>query len=525
MSEPRPALGSLPIFAGRDTTTGSEPPAVTPGLPQESPPARRRFATRTPGSASSSQDSNEPDPAGAHRRRIDWGLVRELRLEVARRRSGQLQDQGALGNQDDDELGRKIIRELVQDHVDAQLATAGVSVSSQDQQALERAVEDSVFGMGRLQPLVDNPDIENIEIFGADNVVLEYADGRLTRSEPVAESDADLVEDLNYLAANGSSGNAREFSTASPQLHMRLPGGSRLAASMSISPRPVVTIRRHRLRRVSLSDLVGRSMLSPDVAELLRAAVTAQKTIMIAGPQGGGKTTLLRACCAAMDPWENVGTIESEYELHLHELADQHQRIRAWESRPGTGEIAADGRRAGEVTLDELTESVWRHNLDRLILGEVRGREAAALMKVISGIQGAMWTVHAASARAAIERMVTLMMEAGPHITVEFARRQVAAHVDLIVQIGVKVIPGHTGSVTDQGNTPGRHRTRRRYVAEVLAVEEGEAGVAATSELFSVKDESLVAVPIHPLPPKLLRDLSAAGSYAGPDPIAFRTAS
>jgi pilus assembly protein CpaF len=185
-------------------------------------------------------------------------------------------------------------------------------------------------------------------------------------------------------------------------------------------------------------------------------------------------------------------------------LPEQHRRIRAWEARPGTGEYGADGRRAGEVTLDDLTESVWRHNLDRLVLGEVRGREAAALMKIISGIQGAMWTVHAPNARAAIERMVTLMMEAGPHITVDFARRQVTAHVDLIVQIGVSVAKSTEGSP---------QRLRKRFVSEIVAVEEGEAGIAATTEIFTARDPAVGAQPENPLPPKLLRSLREFGDY------------
>ena len=94
-------------------------------------------------------------------------------------------------------------------------------------------------------------------------------------------------------------------------------------------------------------------MLDPVGRVVPAAAVRARKSVVVAGAQGAGKTTLVRALCAEIPPHEAIGTFETEYELHLHELPDQHPIVHAWEARPGSGERGADGRQAGEFSFDE----------------------------------------------------------------------------------------------------------------------------------------------------------------------------
>ena len=128
---------------------------------------------------------------------------------------------------------------------------------------------DSLFRLGRLQPLVDDDRIENIIITGHDHVLLELIDGSLLEGPAVADSDEDLIDFLVFLASR-SEVNARGFSEAQPRLHLRLDGGSRLAAAAWVTPRPSVVIRRHRLMEVRLDDLVARQMLTPVAASFLR---------------------------------------------------------------------------------------------------------------------------------------------------------------------------------------------------------------------------------------------------------------
>ena len=329
---------------------------------------------------------------------------------------------------------------------------------------LQSAVVDALFGLGRLQPLVDNPDLENIEIYGHDRTVLVWADGRHTHGPSIADSDEELIEELAFLAARGED-SQRTFTPANPLLNQRLPGGPRLAAYAWVSGRPTAVIRLHRLVKVTLTDLATLGMMPLDVHDFLARAVRNRMSIVVAGSMGAGKTTLLRALCAEFDPWEAVATIETEFELHLDEMPERHYRIHAVEMRPGSGERLADGTVAGQVSLTDLVRAGWRWNLDRVILGEVRGPEVMEMFNIMGGGTGALCTVHAKDAKGAIQRLVTLAMGAGPQVTAGYAERQVGEHVDLIVHVGMERLPS------------GR---KHRYISQVLALEYTGDGLAST---------------------------------------------
>ena len=147
-----------------------------------------------------------------------------------------------------------------------------------------RAVMAALFGLGRLQPLVDDPAVENIEVDGHDSVWVSYADGHDQPGPPVADSDEELIEILQLLAACTGSAE-RTFSSAHPSLHLRLDDGSRLAAMAWTTPKPHVVIRRHRVRDVDLDDLVRLGTLDTALAAFLRAAIRAGKNTVVTGLQ------------------------------------------------------------------------------------------------------------------------------------------------------------------------------------------------------------------------------------------------
>ena len=148
-----------------------------------------------------------------------------------------------------------------------------------------------------------------------------------------------------------------------------------------------------------------------------------------------GQDHALRALANTMDPWERVATIETEYELNLQFFPERHRRLVALVERLGGGERGLDGRRAGAVSVADLLWSGLRMNLQRVIVGEVRGREVIPMFQAMQTGAGSMSTTHASSARGAIDRLVTCALEAGPHITMDYAYLQVAAHIDLIVHV------------------------------------------------------------------------------------------
>ncbi|NHA68232.1 CpaF family protein [Phycicoccus sp. CMS6Z-2] len=394
---------------------------------------------------------------------LDWTLVATVRQQASDRLSAAIgTGRGHLDPAGQRERGREIIADLLEAETAERITAGAPTWSPAEQAAMAVAVEDALFGLGRLQPLVDDDAVENIVITGHDRVTLELTDGRLVPGPPVADSDAELVDFLVFLASR-SEVNARPFSEAQPRLHLRLDGGARLAAAAWVTPRPSVVIRRHRLRRVTLADLVALGTMTEVAASFLAAAVKARRSIVVAGAQGAGKTTLVRALAAEIPPHEAIGTFETEYELHLHELPETHPIVVAWEARPGSGERTADGRAAGEFTLTEALFDSFRFNLSRQIVGEVRGHEILAMLKAMESGSGSISTTHARSAEGAIAKLVTCAMEAGSHVTHDYAVRAIAAAIDIVVYVHLDTAPAADGTWQ-----------RRRWVAEVITLTPGE---------------------------------------------------
>jgi Flp pilus assembly CpaF family ATPase len=450
------------------------------------------FAQPLPGQENGRDGSATPRVAGLQHPRhaadtsIDWSLVAALRAQASEQLSQAVAaNRGRLDKAAQEELGRSIVLDLIESTVAERVNAGGTTPTVTEHHAMARAVFDSLFRLGRLQPLVDDDRIENIIIAGHDNVMLELIDGSLIEGPPVADSDEELIDFLVFLASR-SEVNARGFSEAQPRLHLRLDGGARLAAAAWVTPKPSVVIRRHRLMQVTLDDLVARQTLTPVAASFLRAAVKARKSILVAGSQSAGKTTLVRALCAEIDPLEAIATFETEYELHLHELG-RHKIVHAWEARPGSGERGPNGRLAGEFTLDEALVDSFRFNLSRQIVGEVRGKEIWAMIKAMESGTGSISTTHASDAVAAVRKLVTCAMEAGQHVTQELATSKLASTIDLIVQLELET--------STANGTPHR----RRWVSEIISLAPGERETGyATTHVFAPGSDGVARPAVLP---------------------------
>lgn len=430
--------------------------------------------------------------------RPDWGLVARFRQEVASRLA-DMQGEATWSREVVEAEGRKVIAAVLDDDDSERLARRGQVRDAAQRELLAKAIFDSVFGLGRLQVLVDDQRIENILISGCDPVVVEWSDGTMHEVEPVADSDDELISFLEHLASRAD--NPRMFTPSSPSLHMTMPDGSRLAAARDTS-RPSVVIRRHRIREVSLEGLVELGTLSPVLADFLAAAVRAGLSVVISGAQGAGKTVLLRATCGAIPAGEVIGTFETEFELFLKKMLAGRNTVWEWESRVGSGEEGLGGRSAGARDTPEQVIDSFRFRLDRQILGEVRGPEVWSMIKLMESGKGSLSTTHARSARTAIDKLISCAMEAGPQITPEVAALKLTQTVDLVVQLRTEVIP--------EMGPHGQISRKRRYVDEVVQVIPGEGRnrISTPTVFRRVPGRCAVA---DAAPQELVDDLLAAG--------------
>ncbi|MHB1431513.1 MAG: ATPase, T2SS/T4P/T4SS family, partial [Streptosporangiaceae bacterium] len=213
-----------------------------------------------------------------------------------------------------------VITGAVADHCRRQVHLGGPVPSGEEIDELAQAVYDLRYGLGPLAPHLREDGVENIDINGFDRVFVSYATGERLAVAPVAASDAALIELIRTWAARGGQ-TSRAFSSGSPLVTVALPGGVRMTATMSVTPRPCVSLRRHGQVQVTLADLIALGTLDQESAGFLAAAVRARCNLIVVGGVNAGKTTLLRALASEIPAGERIATLESEYELYLHESA------------------------------------------------------------------------------------------------------------------------------------------------------------------------------------------------------------
>lgn len=402
------------------------------------------------------------------------GEVRELAGRVQERMAPLVQQEAArraaLGDPGDE---RAIATSLLDDVLASVIkdwTKAGRPFLDLEQ---ERQVKASalaeMFGLGRLEALLADDGVENIDIIGSDPVWLSYHDGRVERAAGIASTDQAVIQWLQRVAARMGR-TEHTINESRPLLNMELPGGERLAATIGVTDRPHISIRRHRLPTAGLEALRQRGMVSTAQLALLRAAVRAEKNVVICGRQKAGKTTLLRALCWEVPATERFATLETEFELGLHRHRDRFPAVVAFEEREGNTERWENGRPVGGVDLSRLVWQSLRMHTSRTVVGEVRGGEIVPMLNALAaGGAGSLSTLHARSAAQAIHRMVLLCLETNAAWTPEFAYEVVANTIDLIVHV-------------DLVHEPDR---LDRHVAEIVAIEPGEYGRPARTYLFA----------------------------------------
>ncbi|WP_419932394.1 CpaF family protein [Candidatus Poriferisodalis sp.] len=301
---------------------------------------------------------------------------------------------------------RQIARKITQTREAESLDAAGLGLSDADLGWIDEQL-DALLGAGPIERYLRRPDVENLYVFGPDRAVLGLSGGRQERiDEPLFANEDEMIRYVSHLATtHGQTG--RRFDHSAPLLDLRLRTGERVFAAMAVCGTPYLTVRCHRHRLIRLEDLIGSGSLSEQAGDLLRAAVRppAPANVLVCGALGSGKTTLLRALLAEVGEHEIVCTLEQTFELFLDE---SHPHTFAVETR----EANSDGE--GEITMEELAKRSLRSGADRVIVGELRGSEAATFLSACgTGSDGSMATIHASSPRQALSRLVRYCLASG----------------------------------------------------------------------------------------------------------------
>lgn len=331
-------------------------------------------------------------------------------------------------------------------------AATGESLPAAERGALADRVRRTLFGLGPLAPLLEDPSITEVMVNGPGAVFVE-SDRRLipaldVTGRPLRFDPDELREVIDRIVSPLN----RAVNDAHPIVDARLPDGSRVCVVLppvSLTG-AVITIRRFPAQPFSLDDLVDRQMMPPEAAALLRRLVARRCNLLVSGGTSSGKTTLLNALCLEMPPGERLVVAEDSAELKLPR-ADNCIRL---ETRPPSLEQPRG------ISMRDLLRTALRLRPDRILVGEVRGSEAFDMLVAMNtGHDGSLTTAHANSPVDMLRRLEAMVLTAGLEMPLQAIRYQVAAAVDVIIQLhrlpsGERRVTG-IAEVGPPGDDPG----------------------------------------------------------------------
>ncbi len=306
--------------------------------------------------------------------------------------------------------------------VNGMLESVDVEVPDPVRREILNEILDEVFGLGPIECLMDDPEITDIMVNGADMVFVERK-GRIERLPLRFRDNQHLLNVIHKIVRHAG----RRLDESSPMVDARLPDGSRVNAVIHpvALDGPSLSIRRFRNHGFSLEELVERGMLAHEMAELLRRCVESQLNIIISGGSGAGKTTLLNAMSDSIAPQERVVTIEDAAELKLRQ-----EHVVRLETKPPNVEGA------GEITTRDAVRNALRMRPDRILVGECRGAEAFDMLQAMnSGHSGSMTTMHANGPVDAFRRLESMLCMAGMEVPVSVMREYVGSAINLVIQV------------------------------------------------------------------------------------------
>lgn len=328
------------------------------------------------------------------------------------------------------EIDLESLNRLQEETAREQLSRATIDILQREKTPLtmterERLVTeilDEVFGLGPMQPLLADPTISDILVNGPHEVYVERR-GKLERASVHFNDNDHLMRIIDRIVSRVG----RRVDESSPMVDARLRDGSRV--NVIIPPLaldgPVLSIRRFGTDPLTAMDILDNGTITPEMLDLMKAAVQGKLNILISGGTGAGKTTLLNILSGFIPADERIITIEDAAELQL-----KQEHVVRLETRPPN----IEGK--GAVRQRQLVINALRMRPDRIVVGEVRGEEAVDMLQAMNtGHEGSLTTVHANTPRDALSRIETMVSMANLNLPEKAARQQIASAMNLVIQI------------------------------------------------------------------------------------------
>jgi pilus assembly protein CpaF len=357
----------------------------------------------------------------------------------------------------DNESVRTEVRQAVLDLLEDEpnLLTAA------DKHQISHEVLHEVFGLGPLEPLLQDPTISDILVNGHRRVYVERR-GKLELTTVQFHDDAHLLRIIDRIVSQVG----RRVDESNPMVDARLSDGSRVNAIIPplAVDGPLLSIRRFGTDKLMPDDLVRKQAMTRGMMAVLQAAVEARLNIIVSGGTGAGKTTLLNALSCFISPLERIVTIEDAAELQL-----KQPHLARLETR------TANLEGQGAVRQRQLLINSLRMRPDRIIVGEVRGEEALDMLQAMNtGHDGSLTTVHANTPRDAVSRLEVMITLANANMHLMAIRQQIASAVHILVQCS-------------------RMSDGTRRVTSITEVIGMEGEILTLQEIFSLEKRGLAA--------------------------------
>ncbi len=346
---------------------------------------------------------NESLPYAQLRERIQQRLLREFEGDAA----------ALSGDQEK-------LREQVEEMIGSVIAEERVAVTRAERASLVMDLLNEIVGLGPIEPLLNDPDIDEIMVNGPYQIYVERK-GKLELSNQRFRDNAHVMQVIDRIVAP----LGRRVDEKSPMVDGRLRDGSRFNAiipPLALSG-PTMTIRKFARDPFTMSDLINFGSMTREAAQFLQAAVEGRLNIIVSGGTGSGKTTTLNVLSSFIPSTERIVTIEDAAELQMRQ-----EHVIRMETRPPNIEGV------GEVSIRDLVRNSLRMRPDRIVVGECRGGEALDMLQAMNtGHDGSLTTAHSNGPRDTCKRLETMVMMAGFELPVRAIREQISMAVQLIV--------------------------------------------------------------------------------------------